>query len=75
MPYKIQQKHLKTQDNELFNFNRWTVDEYLNFFTLTEMKNYPYEWQDNTWVSINIEVDLDRIEYIRARYTILDLLA
>ena len=75
MPFRLQQTHLKTQDLELFNFNRWTVDEKKDLFTIVEMKNLPYEHDDNTWLSVTLEMDLDLLEYTRARYTVLDLLA
>ena len=35
----------------------------------------PYEWDDNIWVSIAIEMDLDLLEYTRSRYTAFDLLS
>ena len=46
-----------------------------DLFTLTEQKVLPYERQDKTWLSITIEMDMNRMEYSRSRYTILDLLA
>lgn len=39
------------------------------------MKNMPYEQKDNGWMLITIEMDLNRVEVSRSRYTVLDLLA
>lgn len=44
-------------------------------FKLTEQKPLPYEKADNTWLSITIEMDLNRIEFSRSRYTFFDLLS
>ena len=35
----------------------------------------PYEHSDTTWMMVTIEMDLNRMEYSRTRYTVLDLLA
>ena len=35
----------------------------------------PYESNDNTWVNVSIEMNLDRMEYSRSLYTAFDLLA
>ena len=35
----------------------------------------PYEFTDNVWVSVTIEMDLNRMEYSRSRYTAFDLLS
>ena len=42
---------------------------------MTEQKNLPYEMPDKTWLSVTIEMDLNKMEYSRSRYTVLDLLA
>ena len=39
------------------------------------MKNLPYEWNDNTWLQITFEMDLNREEYERSRYTFFDMLS
>ena len=44
-------------------------------FTLVEQKVLPYEKPDNTWISVTVEMDLDRVAYSRSRYTAFDLLA
>ena len=35
----------------------------------------PYERPDKTWLSVTVEMDLNRIELERSRYTTFDLLA
>ena len=35
----------------------------------------PYEHSDTTWMMVSVEMDLNRMEYSRTRYTVLDLLA
>ena len=39
------------------------------------MKNLPYEFNDNTWLQITFEMDLNREEYERSRYTFFDMLS
>jgi len=75
VPLQLQQTHLKTQDLELFNLNQWTVTDRTDLFTLRELKNLPYEQFDLGWMMITLEMDLDRMETARSRYTLLDLLA
>ena len=35
----------------------------------------PYEIDDKVWVSVTIEMDLNRMDYSRSRYTAFDLLS
>ena len=35
----------------------------------------PLEEKDLSWINVTIEMDLNRVEYSRTRYTVLDLLA
>ena len=35
----------------------------------------PYERTDNVWVSVTVEMNLNRMEYSRSRYTFFDLLS
>ena len=35
----------------------------------------PYEIDDKVWVSVTIEMDLNRMDYSRSRYTLFDLLS
>lgn len=44
-------------------------------FRVVEQPIMPYEKPDNTWLSISVEMNLDRIEYSRSRYTVFDLLS
>lgn len=66
---------MSTQDLELFNLDTWTVIDRKDLFTLQEMKNMPLERFDNSWLMITVEMDLNRMEYARSRFTVLDLLA
>ena len=42
---------------------------------MNEQRSMPYEHSDNTWVSITVEMEQDRIDFARTRYTVFDLLA
>ena len=53
----------------------WTASKLHDLFTLKELKNKPYEFEDEAWMQITIEMDLNRMTYSRARYTVLELLA
>ena len=75
VPYQLQQTYLKTQDLELLAMDSWTASQLHDLFTLNELKNKPYEHRDNAWMQITIEMDLNRMTYSRARYTVLELLA
>ena len=46
-----------------------------DLFKLTEQKVLPYEKRDETMVMVSIEMDLNRVDYSRSRYTIFDLLS
>ena len=35
----------------------------------------PYEKTDNVWISVTLEMNLNRMEYSRSRYTFFDLLS
>ena len=35
----------------------------------------PYERDDNVWLSVTLEMNLNRMEYSRSRYTFFDLLS
>ena len=35
----------------------------------------PYENDDNVWISVTVEMNLNRMDYSRGRYTALDLLS
>ena len=39
------------------------------------MNLLPYEHFDNTWISLTIEMDLNRVDYSRTRYTFFELLS
>ena len=42
---------------------------------MVELKLLPYEELDDNWLSISIEMDLNRVDYSRSRYTMFDLLS
>ena len=44
-------------------------------FKVKRMTTLPYEWTDNVWLSITVEMDFDTITYEREVYTILSLLS
>ena len=42
---------------------------------MQEQKVLPYENDDNVWISVTVEMNLNRMDYSRGRYTALDLLS
>lgn len=49
-----------------------------DLFKLTEQKVLPYEKQNEeneTMVMVSIEMDLNRVDFSRSRYTVFDLLS
>ena len=46
-----------------------------NLFKLTEKPILSLEEKDCSWSQVTIEMDLDRVDNHRTRYTVLDLLA
>ena len=74
-PFKVVQTHLELQDYEAIQLDDWTEMVKYDLFSLSELKVLPYEWPDNTWVSVTVEMDLNRIDYSRSRYTVFDLLS
>ena len=42
---------------------------------MDEQKVLPYELVDNVWASVTVEMDLNRTDYSRSRYTAFDLLS
>ena len=42
---------------------------------MAEQKILPYELSDNVWVSVTVEMNLNRMEYSRSRYTAFDFLS
>ena len=63
------------QDYDTIQLDEWTELEKEELFKLNEQKILPYERKDNTWLSITLEMDLNRIDYSRSRYTLFDLLS
>ena len=60
---------------ELLSLDSWTATKMDDLFTIKELKNKPYEFKDDAWMQITIEMDLNRMTYSRSRYTALELLA
>ena len=75
VPYKVDQTHLSLQDYNTVELDSLTVSNKVDLFKLSEQKVLPYETNDNTWVSVTVEMNLDRMEYSRSRYTALDVLS
>ena len=63
------------QDYDIIQLDDWTQRERKDLFKLVEQKVVPYEVDDNVWVSVSVNMDLDRMNYSRSRYTALDLLS
>ena len=71
----MDQTHLSLQDYNTVELDSLTVSNKVGLFKLQEQKVLPYETNDNTWVSVTVEMNLDRMEYSRSRYTALDVLS
>ena len=74
-PFNIQQTNLELQDYETIQLDEWTEMEKDYLFKLNELTIMPYEKPDNTWIMVSVEMDLDRIDYSRSRFTVFDLLS
>ena len=46
-----------------------------DIFEIKRMVTMPYEWTDNVWVSISVEMGFDVIAYEREVYTSFELLS
>ena len=55
--------------------NDVTLTPIEDLFTLNKKEILPYEFKDQVWISVTIEMDLDRVSYSRSRYTAFDLLS
>ncbi len=55
--------------------NDLTLEEYEDLFKLNKAELRPYEWKDNVWVSVTVEVDFDLIVIERKIYTLFALLS
>ena len=71
----MDQTHLSLQDYDIVQLDSWTESKKKDLFKLQEQKVLPYETNDNTWVSVTVEMNLNRMEYSRTRYTAFDLLS
>lgn len=64
------------QDYNEFNFDDWTKITKPDIFHFLERSIYPLEAKDKSeWARVSIEMNLDRLDYSRSRYTFLDVLA
>ena len=75
VPFRLKQTHLTLQDYDTINLNQFTVIKKSNLFKLEKMPLLPLEEKDLSWINVTFEMDLDRTDYSRSRYTALDLLA
>jgi len=75
VPYKVEKTHLVLQDYDLVNLNEWTSVKKQDLFKLTQKPTLPLTEKDLSWLKVTVEMDLNRIENHRTRYTLLDLLA
>ena len=59
----------------MIQLDDWTGQNHEDLFHLTPLNLLPYEHDDNVWTSVTIEMDLNRVDYDRSRYTFFDLLS
>ena len=71
----MDQTHLSLQEYDLVQLNSWAESKKKNLFKLQEQKVLPYETDDNVWISVTVEMNLNRMDYSRGRYTAFDLLS
>ena len=74
-PFALRQSHLELQDHDLIQLDDWTGNFHEDLFNLSQLALLPYEWPDDIWTSVTIEMDQNRVDYDRARYTFFDLLS
>ena len=55
--------------------NSWTSQNKNDLFVYNALSKQPLEKKDDLWTRVTIEMSLARMDYSRARYTFLDLLA
>ena len=79
IPHKVQHTHLNLQDYDTIQLDSWTQINMQDLFKLTEQKVLPYEKpqkeENETMVMVSIEMDLNRVDFSRSRYTVFDLLS
>ena len=67
--------HVALQDYETYNLNEWTQIMKPDLFHVIKQPVLPLEGSKDSWVRVTFEMDLNRLDYSRSRYTLLDLLA
>ena len=75
MPYKITKTSLELQDHTEIMLNDVTLTPIEDLFTLNKKEILPYEFKDQVWISVTIEMDLILKTYERTGYTLFDLLS
>ena len=63
------------QDQKEMMLDDWTLLPYDDLFHFTQIQPRPYERDDNVWVSVTVEMDLNLMTYERQLYTMFDLLS
>ena len=69
VPYNVQLTELELQDNIGMMLGDLTKQEKDDIFEVKRLTTLPYEWTDNVWLSITVEMDFDVIKYEREVYT------
>ena len=75
MPFKVSQSELFLQDFMVIEFDNATLRQEQGLFKLNQLPNLPYEQDDNTWISVTLEMDLSLTQYQRNVYTLFDWLS
>ena len=55
--------------------NDLTLENHEDLFTLNRAELLPYEWKDNSWVSVTVEIDFNLTVIERKIYTMFELLS
>ena len=75
VPFKVEKTRLELQDYDTAMLDDLTRININNIFRLKKQDVLPYEKEDNTWLSVTIERNLDIMHYERSVYTMLELIS
>ena len=75
VPFKVENTRLELQDYDTAMLDAVTRININNIFRLKKQEVMPYEKEDNTWLSVTIERNLDIMHYERSVYTMLELIS
>ena len=75
IPFSVKKTSLSLQDNMSLMLGDLTMKTRDDLFEVKRLTSLPYEFVDNVWLSITVEMDFDITTYEREVYTCLELLS